>query len=155
MTVHLLKPGLRIEDVHHFVERQKLFHVPYKCGPNGIAFPVWTSRKPARVDELLDGGSVYWIIKKRIQCRQAIIGFEEMTAADAEAKGKTTEKPSYLIMCDPQLIRVEPIERRPFQGWRYVEESSKPRDIGAIIEGDEDSLPPPELAKELREAGLL
>lgn len=151
MALNLLKPALKIEDVTGFVQRQKKWIIPY----NGReVYPVWTSRKPARLDEMLDGGSVFWIVKKRIQCRQNILDFVELSEADAKARGKSTEKPSYLFLCDPQLVRVEPIEKRPFQGWRYLEGSSAPRDIGVITD-ESDEAPPAEMEKELREAGLL
>ncbi len=147
MTVHLLKPALRISDVFAFAERQKQWHMEYAPSESGMAFPVWTSRKPARIDEMLDGGSVFWIVKKAIQVRQAIIGFENY---EGNAKG---DKPSYLIMCDTQLIRTHPISKNPFQGWRYLEGANAPKDIAPIR--DEDERPPAEMEKELREAGLI
>lgn len=143
MSVHLLKPALRVNDIYEFVNRQRQWHVPYK---GQTVYPVWTSRKPARERELLDGGSVFWIVKKQIQCRQAIIAVEPY-------QDKDDEKPSYLILCEPQLVRVQPITKRPFQGWRYLESDNAPPDIGKIYLEDEP--PPPKMEKTLREAGLL
>ncbi len=111
-----------------------------------LVYPVWTSRKPAREEALLDGGSLFWIIKKQIRVRQnvlAVVPYE--SGAD--------EKPSYLILCSPELIRVEPVRKKPFQGWRYLEAENAPPDIGRIMAMDEP--PPPEMEKDLREAGLL
>lgn len=142
MSVNLLKPALRINDIYEFAGRQQLRHIPYK---GEYVYPVWTSRKPAREKELLDG-SVYWIVKKQIQCRQKIVAIEPY-----EADGD--EKPSFLILCEPQLIRTQAITKRPFQGWRYLEADNVPPDIGKVYVEDEP--PPPKMEKELREAGLI
>lgn len=142
MTIHLLKPALRIQDVAEFQRRQKNFLTHF----NGeIVYPVWTSRKPQQMDALINGGSVYWIVKKAIQCRQAVIGFEAI-----EREG---EKPSYFIYCDPQLVQTKPMEKRPFQGWRYLKPDQAPADVGAVDSNAPP--PPPDMANALREAGLL
>jgi hypothetical protein len=143
MTIHLLKPALRANDVYEFANRQRQWHMEYK---GRLAYPVWTSRKPAREGELLKGGSVFWIVKKQIQCRQTILAIEPYQEKD-------DEKPSYLIMCDTQLVRTEMHKKKPFQGWRYLESSVAPADVAEIHIGDEP--PPPEMEKALREAGLL
>lgn len=143
MSVNLLKPALGINDIYEFAGRQQLRQIPYK---GEMVYPVWTSRKPAREKELLDGGSVYWIVKKQIQCRQKIIAIEKY-------EDKSDEKPSYLILCEPQLIRVQPVTKRPFQGWRYLEADNAAPDIGKVYVEDEP--PPPKMERELREAGLL
>ncbi len=142
MPVHILKPALRVQDLYEFQKRQKQWHTTYRGAP---AFPVWTSRKPSRVDEMLASGSVYWIIKKMVLCRQAIIGLEQIQEED--------EKPSYLIFCETDLVRTQALERKPFQGWRYLEASSAPKDIGPLGGADDDV--PAELEQDLRAAGLL
>ena len=143
MSVNLLKPALRINDVYEFAKRQRERYMDYE---GQVVYPVWTSRKPAREKELLDGGSVFWIVKKQIQCRQSIIAIEPY-------EGEEGEKPSYLILCEPQLVRVELNKKKPFQGWRYLELDNAPADIAEIHIGDEP--PPPRMEKDLREAGLL
>mgnify|MGYP001301808587 CR=1 FL=1 len=143
MTIHLLKPALKVQDLFEFSQRQKTRWMEHE---GELVYPVWTSRKPAREEALLDGGSLFWIIKKQIRVRQnvlAVVPYE--SGAD--------EKPSYLILCSPELIRVEPVRKKPFQGWRYLEAENAPPDIGRIMAMDEP--PPPEMEKDLREAGLL
>ncbi len=142
MSVNLLKPALRAQDIYEVARRQPQWFAPYD---DGMAFPVWTSRKPARAHELINGGSVYWIVKNQIQLRQEILGIEEIT--------EEGEKPSYLIMCAPELIRTQPMARRPFQGWRYLEPSNAPKDLGPV--GEVDQTIDAALEKDLREAGLL
>lgn len=142
MSVHFLKPALRAQDVYEFAKRQKQWLFPYD---GRDVFPVRTSRKPKRIEEMIDGGSVYWVVKNQIQCRQKVVGFETIEEEGA--------KPEYLILCEPQLYRTEAIRRKAFQGWRYLEIDRAPPDKGAIYISDD--MPPPELEKILREAGLL
>lgn len=112
-----------------------------------MLYPVWTSRRPARVNELINGGSVYWIINQFVRCRQTILEFHEIPPESEE------EKPSYLIMCDPTLVETKPLARKPFQGWHYFIPENAPADIGVF---DSDAEPPPEdMEKDLKEAGLL
>ena len=141
-TVHLLKPALGISDVSEFQGRMSLRLNPYE---GRMLYTVWTTRKPKQMDELMNGGSVYWIVKKAIQCRQDILGWEEFEGENG--------KPYYNIYCEPQLIRTVAVERRPFQGWRYLQLDQAPADIGAVTIGDEP--PPEEMVGDLRAAGLL
>lgn len=143
MSVNILKPALRVNDVYEFAGRQRQWYMDYR---GQIVYPVWTSRKPAREKELLEGGSVFWIVKKQIQCRQSIIAIEPYEGAEGE-------KPSYLILCETQLMRTQMQKKKPFQGWRYLEPDNAPADIAEIHIGDEP--PPPKMEKDLREAGLL
>lgn len=145
MSVHLLKPALRIQDVFEFAQRQHHRKIPRG---RDFVYPVWTSRKPQRADDLINGGSVYWIVKNAIQCRQEVLDIEEI-----QEEGE--DKPSFLILCKPQLIRTLAVARRPFQGWRYLEAGSAPPDIGLVDMNEAGNAPPAEMATQLRAAGLL
>ncbi len=87
---------------------------------------------PKQKEALLDGGSIYWVIKGVIQCRNKIIGLEETR------NGQGLKACS--ILMDPELIPVQPQPRRAFQGWRYLKPEDAPPDL-TTIEGAE-SLPP-------------
>lgn len=100
---------------------------------------------PRRDAEVLDGGSIYWVIKKVIRVRQRILGLHEGT--DADGRGLCT------IELDPELVEVEPRPHRPFQGWRYLKPEDAPPDLPQGAAGEEP--PPPEMAAELRRLGLL
>ncbi len=76
---------------------------------------------PKRADEMLAGGSIYWVIKHRIVVRQRLLRFEEV----ADADGKTMCR----IHLDPLLVRTQPRSKRPFQGWRYLEPTAAPSDL--------------------------
>lgn len=143
MSVNLLKVALKCADVYEFARRQVQWQMPH----NGkIVYPVWTSRKPKREEELLDGGSVYWVVKNQIQCRQSILEI-------VDYQGSEDEKQSYLILCEPKLIKLKPRKKRAFQGWRYLESDLATPDVGVLhIEGE---APPAEMEKDLRAAGLI
>ncbi|MCA3556318.1 DUF1489 domain-containing protein [Aestuariivirga sp.] len=99
---------------------------------------------PRRRDEILPGGSLYWVMRGMILCRQPIAALEEVTGSDGIARCR--------IVFRPQIIAVRPVPRRAFQGWRYLEEADSPADLpkSSRIEGM-----PETLRRELAELGLL
>ena len=100
---------------------------------------VHTRQTPKRAAELLDGGSLYWVMKGAILVRQRITAVE------------TLETPRRCeITLEEVLIATAPYPRRPFQGWRYLEGQDVPADM-PMGEGGEGMSPT--LAKELRELG--
>ena len=98
---------------------------------------------PKRGDALLDGGSLYWVIKRMVQVRQRIIGLEEVRGQDGIRR--------CAIMLDPELVRTAPAPRRPFQGWRYLKADEAPQDLGPDGAGGEDL--PDNLRAKLLELG--
>ena len=100
-----------------------------------------TRMSPKRAAEMLDGGSLYWVIKHFIIVRQRFVGFEEIRDRDG--------KPMCRIHLDPELVRTKPRKKRPFQGWRYLESAQAPPDLRDVSDADL----PPELARELRALG--
>jgi len=99
---------------------------------------------PKRADEVLAGGSLYWVFKGLILARQRIVGLEERIGDDGI--------PRCALIFDPAVIRTEPVPRRPFQGWRYLDPKDAPRDLPQGREGEPDL--PRELATVLAEIGL-
>lgn len=99
---------------------------------------------PKRESDILDGGSMFWVIKGVIQCRQRIIGLEPVTGSDGIAR--------CAFLLEAGLVRTEAAPRRPFQGWRYLDPADAPRDLpkGRAFE----QALPPELAQALAEIGL-
>ena len=93
---------------------------------------------PLRQAELLQGGSLYWVMKGAIACRQRITALEESRGDDGVRRCR--------IVLAPELIRVSPAPRRAFQGWRYLEAADAPPDLGPIGGADDD------LPDDLREA---
>ena len=104
--------------------------------------PVHQTRMvPKRIDELLDGGSIYWVIKGIIQVRQP---FADIRVIEDRNGRKACE-----LVLDPKLTLVEPTPKRPFQGWRYLKPDEAPLDIRRDSKADEI---PPALHAKLKEA---
>jgi hypothetical protein len=104
-----------------------------------------TRNRPTRAAELLDGGSLYWVIKGRIQARQRLAAIEEATSPE---RGRF-----WLIRLEGPLIETLPVPHRPFQGWRYLPAERAPPDLDRVGAGAADM--PAALAAELRKLGLL
>ena len=136
MTVHLKKlsvgtvsiDSLRGLQARRIANVGKLVHI--------------TRNRPRRAEELLDGGSIYWIIKGVMTARQAIIDFVEAQRADGS--------PACGIVLSPEIVTVVPTRMRIFQGWRYLEVADTPIDVGT----DNDENMPSDLLAELRELGI-
>lgn len=105
-----------------------------------------TFQSPKRQAELLDGGSLYWVIKGVIEVRQRLLGFADGTKPDGS--------PCCLLLLDEQLVPVRPTPRRAFQGWRYLDAADAPPDLASAGEGDIARMPAA-LRRELGELGLL
>ena len=104
-----------------------------------------TRMVPKRADELTDGGSLYWVIRGEILCRQRLLDVRPFV--DKEGIGRC-----HLVL-EPKLVLVEPRPFRAFQGWRYMEPKDAPRDLDRAAPGVRNM--PEGLRRELRELGLL
>ncbi len=104
-----------------------------------------TRQMPKRRDEILDGGSLYWVIKGFIQVRQPIVGLQARRGKDGIER--------CAIQFAPNLVQVQPSPRRAFQGWRYLEAKDAPADLGKRRKGEQEL--PPALLLELRQLGIL
>lgn len=98
---------------------------------------------PRRAEEVLAGGSLYWVFRGRILARQVIRDMQERRGADGILR--------CALILDARVIRTEPMPRRPFQGWRYFDPKDAPRDLRRTKSGE--SLPGP-LMTALAEIGL-
>ena len=104
-----------------------------------------TRMVPKRVDELLDGGSLYWVIRGEIAAREKIIAIEPFRDRDGIGRCR--------LVMQPKVISVLARPMRPFQGWRYFTEDAVPPDLKSAGAGVA-AMPEP-LRRELRELGLL
>jgi len=105
-----------------------------------------TFQMPKRRDELLAGGSMYWVIKGVIQARQRLLDLREGHKPDGS--------PCCLLIFENQLIPVRPAPRRAFQGWRYLDPADAPPDL-KTGERDDIASMPARMRKELADLGLL
>lgn len=98
---------------------------------------------PKRHAEILDGGSLYWIIKHQLVARARVVGFEDT------ADGRIN------IVLEARVVPVSPIARRAHQGWRYLEDKDAPCDLGTVAEGEDVSDLPSALLSELADLSLI
>jgi len=142
-TLHLMKLAVGCERPADLAARQagvieregRLLHRTRQC--------------PRRQAELLAGGSIYWVIRGQVLLRQRLLGIEVLSASGAD-------KRSTLLLLDPRLLRTEAMAQRPFQGWRYLDRTSAPRDLERLrAEDEEGDAMPAGLRAELRTLGLL
>ena len=138
MTVHLIKLCVGISDADELADwqerRRRQFRRVYHV----------TRMAPKRADELIDGGSMYWVIRGAVLVRQRIKAVERYT--DKEGIGRCK------LVFDPELVPVRPVPRRAFQGWRYLSPADAPSDLPPSKGGDDL---PPKLRAELAALGLL
>jgi len=120
MPLHLLKVAVGASSVDTLSQRQKAWYVEDKQGRT--VFRVRTRQTPKRQDELLQGGSLYWIIKGFISARQEIWDFEQ-----AVMDGRKY----MLIHLNPEVIKTQLSPRGPHQGWRYLKPDAAPTDLAA------------------------
>lgn len=146
MTVHLIRMAAGIETVAGLRERQAERLRKYKgfSGKRGV-LQTYTRNVPKRADELIDGGSIYWVIKKHLRARQRILA----VTREVDDEGRAY----CLIRIDPELTLVEPRTYKAFQGWRYLRPEDAPADLGISTESDAEL--PPEMEEELRSLGLI
>ncbi len=88
---------------------------------------------------MLEGGSLYWVIRHEIRLRQRIAAIQRDETADGRSCA--------LLILDFDLVPTEPVPRRPFQGWRYLHPDDAPPD-SARVPGNEDVTPELRLALE-------
>ena len=144
MTVHLVKLCVGADDISDLAEWQaeRLAEKKKLKQPQVLAHV--TRMAPKRAEELLSGGSLYWVMKGVIRCRQKLIGIESFT--DNEGIGRCR------LVLDNEIVPTRRQERRPFQGWRYLETKDAPLDVKKGEAGDDM---PEEMRRELEELGLL
>lgn len=104
-----------------------------------------TRMMPKRVDELLDGGSLYWVIRGQIMCRQDLVAIRPFVDKDGVGRCR--------LVLRPKVVPVEPRPFRAFQGWRYLASKDAPRDLDRAAPGARNM--PEQMRRELRELGLL
>lgn len=86
-----------------------------------------TRMVPTRREELLDGGSLYWVIKGKIQARQRLLDIRPFTD-DAGVKRCD-------LVLEPRVVLTQFQPKRPFQGWRYLKAGDAPKDIRLAGDG--------------------
>ena len=104
-----------------------------------------TRMVPKRAEELTDGGSLFWVIRGQVACRERILDIRPFTDKDGIGRCR--------IVLDGKVTLVEPRPRAAFQGWRYLEAKEAPRDLARAAPGA--ARMPEAMRRELQELGLL
>lgn len=138
---NLIKLSVGSENVETLIDWQDMRRAQSQDGLARHVTRMW----PKREAEIITGGSIYWVIKGAIQCRQRILRFDELIGEDGVRR--------CAFVLDPEVHRTQNTLRRPFQGWRYLKPEDSPPDLR---EGrtQEDPLPL-ELSQALAEIGVL
>jgi hypothetical protein len=105
-----------------------------------------TRMMPKRVEELLAGGSLYWVIRGEIAAREKLIAVEPFRDRDGIGRCR--------LVMQPKVIAVSPRPMRAFQGWRYFDADAAPPDITKSAASGIAAMPEP-MRRELRDLGLL
>jgi len=137
MTIHMVKLCVGAEDIDDLVtwQARQMKRMPA---------PVHHTRMfPKRAEEMLRGGSIYWVIKGAIRVRQRIVDLRQ--EKDEEGRDMCA------VVFDPELVRTYAQAKRPFQGWRYLKPEDAPRDLKS---GEAALDIPPDLDTALKNAGV-
>ncbi|MDB5591767.1 DUF1489 domain-containing protein [Enterovirga sp.] len=145
MPLHLIKLCVGIDTIGELEDwvAEKRRRLGSRVAPDGHVHV--TRMAPKRAEELLDGGSLYWVIKGQLSCRQSLRAVETFT--DGEGIGRCR------LVLHPAVVPVAPRPCRPFQGWRYLEADAAPADLGSAAAAV--GALPENLRRELVELGLL
>ena len=146
MSLHLIKLAVgcdSIKDLKGWVaERMKLAKA--KGLPQRHIHV--TRMTPKRVEDILAGGSLYWVIRGEVAAREKIVAIEPFRDKDGIGRCR--------IVMQPKVIAVSPRPMRPFQGWRYLKEGDAPPDLTRTAASGLAAMPEP-MRRELRDLGLL
>jgi hypothetical protein len=143
MTLHLIKFCVGCDSVKELTdwirERRR------RIGGRKTEHIHRTRMLPKRAAELTDGGSLFWVIRGEVLCRQKFLAVRP--CVDRSGIGRCD------LLLDRKVVLVEPRPWRAFQGWRYLEQNDAPRDLDRAAAGA--AAMPESMRRELRELGLL
>lgn len=128
MPVHIVKLAVgadSFDDLQEWQVWQVKEAKKRKQRPNPVC---GTRAWPKRADEVLAGGSLFWVIKGVILARNPIVAIDTVHDEHGERCG---------LYLDPALVRTHPRPKRAFQGWRYLEASDAPPDLSQAGGGEE------------------
>ncbi len=146
MTLHLVKLCVGATSIADLAQWQKERLAEQARAGTTPRIVHRTFQTPKRGAELLDGGSLYWVIKGVIAARQKVVALDEGTRDDGT--------PCCLLVLDKKIVPVRPVPRRAFQGWRYLDPADAPPDLGGGKDGGLDAMPQA-MRRELVALGLL
>ncbi len=146
MPLHIIKLSVGTDSIEDLEDWIKLKLKEKKKRGEKKPERIHTTRMmPKRAEEVLDGGSIYWVIKGEILCRERILAIRPIVDKAGVSRCQ--------LVLDPVCVPVRPRPYRAFQGWRYLAAKDAPPDLDRVARGT-SKMPEP-LRRELRELGLL
>lgn len=145
MTVHLIKLCVGVDTVKELRDWQTERLRSLRKESKKSELRHRTLQTPRRRDELLGGGSLYWVIKGLVLVRQRVLDLVPDVKDDGIA--------CCAILLDPELVATRAQARRAFQGWRYLAAGDAPPDRGPVADGDDGI--PGAMRAQLRELRLI
>ncbi len=147
MTVHLIKVAVGCDSVADLRgwQKQRLAELR-AAGQTRPKLQHVTRFTPKQAADIVNGGSLYWIIRHQVSCRQRIRAIEPVVDEEGDA--------ACALVLDRKVVEVLPQSRRPHQGWRYFAAADAPPDLAERARAEGGSMPPA-LVAELRTLGLL
>lgn len=146
MPLHLLKLAVGAEtigDIEAYMAQRRETALLEGRDPT----PFHTTRMvPKRAKEIAGQGSLYWVVRGTLACRQAITAIEPFSGSDGIGRCR--------LMLDTMVVPVSPRPCRPFQGWRYLTARDAPADLDKSTLADLAEMPEP-LRRELSALGLI
>lgn len=144
--LHLVKLCVGADSLADLVAWQKSGRASGADGRPRHVTRMW----PRRAGELLDGGSLYWVIRGAILARQRLVRLDAVRGSDGIER--------CALVLDPEIVATAPAPRRPFQGWRYLPPEAAPPDLApataAGARGEKPAELPPALLAALSDIGV-
>ncbi len=120
MPLHLLKLCVGVETIAELEA-----HIAARLAGGSPTEQVHTTRMtPKRADEIVEGGSLFWVIRGQVAARQPVRAIRPFTAGDGIGR-------CHLVL-EPMVIPVLSRPCRPFQGWRYLSDGDAPADLAGM-----------------------
>jgi hypothetical protein len=141
VTLHLIKLCVGADSIEDLADWQRKRAAERKKKGGSADIMHVTRMTPKRGEELLKGGSLYWVIKGQIAVRQKLVALKPVIREGV---------PHCALVLDKKLVPTVRRTHRAFQGWRYLDPEDAPRDLRAT-----DKSIPDALRAELTELGLL
>ena len=143
MTLHLIKLCVGADSIEDLAQWQagKIKEAMRKKRTPELMHV--TRMTPKRADELLDGGSIYWVIKGQIAVRQKLLELRSVVRDGGPRCG---------LVLEAKLVPTKMRTQRAFQGWRYLDDADAPEDLKGRAR---EAKLPEALRSELASLGLL
>jgi hypothetical protein len=141
LMLHMTKLAVGVRDISHLRELQ---------AERAVRNPPLRHRTrnfPRRADEVVNGGSIYWVIGGSLLARQRILDVIHDKWDDGSACAG--------LVLHRKLVPLSGRLTKPFQGWRYLAAADAPADLATMPRASGEAALPASLRRELQVLCLL